>query len=90
MFRIIFKYEKIILTEEILWREIKGYLSGVTKWIGKHYFIPCSQTYIKSWKFCEENVIFFKKCWKMFLLGKKKKQSYSGTQIIHKLTVNGL
>lgn len=26
MFRIIFKYEKIILTEEILWREIKGYL----------------------------------------------------------------
>lgn len=30
MFRIIFKYEKIILTEEILWKEIKGYLSGVT------------------------------------------------------------
>lgn len=89
MFRIIFKYEKIILTEEILWREIKGYLRGVTKWIGKHYFIPCSQTYIKSWKLCEENVIFLKNAEKCFYW-EKKKQSYSGTQIMHKLTLNGL
>lgn len=44
----------------------------------KHYFIPLLSNLYKSWKFCEENVIFFKNAEKMFLLGKKK-QSYSGT-----------
>ena len=40
--------------------------------MGKHYIMACSQTYVKQWKFCEENVIFLTKCWKMFLLEKKK------------------
>lgn len=55
--------------------------------MGKHYVIACSQTYIKPRKFCEENVIFLTKCWKMFLLGKK---TCCGTQIMHKLIWNGL
>lgn len=51
--------------------------------MGKHYIIACSQTYIKPRKFCEENVIFLTKCWKMFLLGEKEKNLLWDTNNAH-------